>query len=337
MKKKVFIALSMILFLFSCATTSNFNQNPFVQAAADGDIEKVTFMLSEGADINQKSNYGNTGLYLAIKNKQYDMAKFLIEQGADVTIGDTLGWTTRRQEVELSKILLEKGAVQTTSSGRSCFYYLIKDEELAKEQKVEVIKSILGEAAVHSSILLDVKDAENYDYYVDALAISFEEQIPGTNMTILHIAADRFNADLVKYLLGAGFDVNSKDSQGNTAITYAAMAYGPELNWLDPIQEDASMVKLNFVSDMPYYSNPGAIQQRNIQTVLSMLEADADLNVQNDNGWSVLHFAAYSKPAGLIELLLENGAEKSLKTKFDRTAVEIAKQKGNKSALEVLQ
>lgn len=59
----------------------------FHDAAKAGDVEKLAFYLKKGADINQRSRSAQcTALGCAVRWRQYDAAKFLLEQGADPSI-----------------------------------------------------------------------------------------------------------------------------------------------------------------------------------------------------------------------------------------------------------
>ena len=54
-------------------------------ASEDGDVTRVTQLLKEGAQPdNYSGEYGGTALYRAAVNCHNDIAKILIEAGADV-------------------------------------------------------------------------------------------------------------------------------------------------------------------------------------------------------------------------------------------------------------
>lgn len=104
------------------ALTSNLNnlQHPFDieklhKAAICGQIEMMQTLLIKGVDINARNCYGQTSLYLAIKNEQLLMFKFIVEQAnVDVTIPDNVGWAPLHEAAikgnpEIVKKLLERG------------------------------------------------------------------------------------------------------------------------------------------------------------------------------------------------------------------------------------
>jgi ankyrin repeat protein len=63
------------------------------QAAADGKIEQVKLLISEGADVNEKTTTGDTPLHYAVRYGHEDVAELLISKGADVNAKSKFGYT----------------------------------------------------------------------------------------------------------------------------------------------------------------------------------------------------------------------------------------------------
>ncbi|HMB74377.1 MAG TPA: ankyrin repeat domain-containing protein, partial [Gammaproteobacteria bacterium] len=59
-----------------------------VYAARAGSIDAARVLLEAGADVNQVTRYGWSPLLAATQNRNYQMGKFLIENGADVNIAN---------------------------------------------------------------------------------------------------------------------------------------------------------------------------------------------------------------------------------------------------------
>ena len=85
-------------------------------AAGHGDIDFASTIISNGANVNAKSNNGNASLHQAVGASKVEMVRFLVSKGADVNAKGEDDWTPLHwaaQEdcnVEVTKILVFAGA-----------------------------------------------------------------------------------------------------------------------------------------------------------------------------------------------------------------------------------
>ncbi len=63
------------------------------EAAANGHLQIMDYLLEKGSNINQKTNEGWVPLHAATWNKQSDSARNLVKKGADIYLGDNSGYT----------------------------------------------------------------------------------------------------------------------------------------------------------------------------------------------------------------------------------------------------
>jgi ankyrin repeat protein len=94
---------------------SNYGQTPLHWASERNYIERAKLLLERGADLEAKDNDGWTPLHLASANNYIELAKLLLDAGADVKAKDNDGWTplyvaSARNHIEIAKFLLERGA-----------------------------------------------------------------------------------------------------------------------------------------------------------------------------------------------------------------------------------
>ncbi|KAL4813534.1 ankyrin repeat-containing domain protein [Aspergillus spinulosporus] len=91
-------------------------------AVSDADASIVKLLIDYGADINLRSRYGRTPLFLAVMDGFWDEARILLEAGADPDIEDQWGWPPLwTAGPRLGILLIEKGAKlppPSTSTGR---------------------------------------------------------------------------------------------------------------------------------------------------------------------------------------------------------------------------
>jgi len=118
--------------------------------------------------------------------------------------------------------------------------------------------------------------------------------------TALHLAAAGHRVELVRLLLAAGADPNSRRNRRQSGpLHYAADGYitGPDWN---------------------------ATQQ--VETIQCLLDAGAEINAQDKNGAAPLHRAVRTRCAAAVKCLLERGSDTTLRNKPGSTPFHLAVQ-----------
>ena len=332
MIKKIILVVVITGLLNSCI--SLFFPPLLHKAVMDGDLERVQKLVEKGRDINEE-HYFDTPLVLAARKGEIEIAKYLLSKGAEPP-KDAFAEAMKGNHIDLAGYIIKENYIYVNDNARF-FKGILTDEDLPFEQRMQKVNDI-ADGKLTSPYLLALVEPEHYqevidffnivltdkieEYYVNFYSIDESDDYkPGHS--ILHVAAIRNNSDLVKYLIENDFDVNSVDSNKQTALFYAITYFGPKIDWKNPVIEDETTAKIHFISDMPYYSNAKAVQEKQVEIVYTLLDAGIDINQQNSEGWTVLHFASAAYPEGLQELLIEKGADAELQTKFGRTAADL--------------
>ena len=99
---------------------SGFSSTMFVEYASNGDIAKMQNALNNGIDINSKDPSGMPALFIAVEKNQLSATKFLLENGAYPDITDKENDTPLMRAMyynrpEIAKLLIEYGANVNTS------------------------------------------------------------------------------------------------------------------------------------------------------------------------------------------------------------------------------
>jgi ankyrin repeat protein len=327
------ITLVTGVMVLGCTTLSR-DAPPLHEAIASGNFARVQKLVESGVDINEP--YGGRGIYPLERATEFpEIALYLLSKGAGGR-DRALSAALAESHYDLAHALVDTGV--DCNENANAFYYIFSKKDLTVDQKIEIAKYVSNSTLTTPYILVYI-EPENYKPVIEAFNINLEAKVFDTDISgkaidlggnILHVASRRNDADLVKFLLDAGIDVNTLDNNKQTALFYAITAYGPRIDWESPIIENETTAKIKFVSDMPYYRNARQVQESQVANVLALLESNININQQNYAGWTVLHFAAAAYPEGLRELLIEYGADTSLKTNMNRTAEDILQLRGLK-------
>lgn len=137
----------------------------------------------------------------------------------------------------------------------------------------------------------------------------------------------------LQQLLKSGADVNTRQSDGSTALHLAVLRD----------QQEAVTALLNAGADPVLLNRNGisplflAVQNGNAEIVSSLLKAGADPNTLSETGETILMTAAYTGKPEVVSLLLANGALVDARDpEFKQTALMIAVREGQTAVVDML-
>jgi ankyrin repeat protein len=146
------IILGIVAFLAGVAIyQSRISNNPLLNAAEAGDLDRVRLLIKQGTPINARSphiKFGWTPLIAAIYADQTNVAHYLVEAGADINLTDNGGetplmWATSRGDdgVDMVRYLIVHGAdlYAKDNYGATAFSYVRSDPP--KPKLVEVLEA----------------------------------------------------------------------------------------------------------------------------------------------------------------------------------------------------
>jgi ankyrin repeat protein len=210
---------------------------PIMWATREGHIQTVQLLLNAGANVNdEKPGDGTSCLILAIMNRHYELAAYLVDRGANPNRGPgftalhELAWTRRLNakfgpfnpeatgtldSLELAKKLLDHGvninAQMTKSFGdgyRNRMNRIGATAFLLSAKLVDVpmLKLLVDRGA---DIHITNADGDTPLMLAAGVAILNPNEDAGTEVETL---------EAVKYLLDLGFDVNALNNNKETAL-----------------------------------------------------------------------------------------------------------------------
>jgi ankyrin repeat protein/mono/diheme cytochrome c family protein len=152
--------------------------------------------------------------------------------------------------------------------------------------------------------------------------------------TPLMAAAARGNLELLQLLVDRKVDINAKNSAGETALMFAASSGNARaVTFLLERGADARVRSKRNETALGNASTTGVEE-----SVRQLLQHGAEVNVQNIRGFSPLMLAANSDsiPAGVVKLLLANGADPGYTADYDETALDLAAKRGETAVTRLL-
>lgn len=250
-------------------------------AARESCIPCAKELLDQGADINLGDPDGITPLIIALSNIHWDMGKFLVERGADVNLWDFYGQTPLYAAVDMN----------TLPKGRR-----VELPALDDTTGLEVITMLLDRGANPNPQLklrLPWRQVP-YDRYTEPML--------NIGVTPLIRASKAGDIPVIKLLLAHGALPNLPNFNGDTPLM-AACAKG----WINSPSRGAN------------YTEEQALE------VYGLLRAaGADVNARTHFNETALHSAALRGWNKIVQKLIADGAELDVKDGNGLTPIDFA-------------
>lgn len=277
---------------------------PLMYASEFGSIDAMKVLLKAGADVNVKNAFDATALMWCI-NKP-DMVRLLLSKGAEVTARSKMGRTplllaaSYGSNSEVVKLLLAKGATVLMHDNFEITPLLAA----TAANDLATVKLLIEQGA----------DIKGVDIHSKEMAERVPTSPASAGFTPLMFAAAEGNAEMVRLLLAHGADVNSVSSAKSPSVKNGPIAM-------------ASFTALTLAAP---YGGP--------ETIKALLDQGAMVNAQDLRGMTplVLAISTDRADARVVRLLLEKGADPSIKSGGNETAIDWAKKYRNTSVGQAL-
>eukprot|EP01121_Diplochlamys_sp_Union-15-3_P018624 TRINITY_DN6824_c0_g1_i1.p1 TRINITY_DN6824_c0_g1~~TRINITY_DN6824_c0_g1_i1.p1 ORF type:complete len:566 (-),score=113.31 TRINITY_DN6824_c0_g1_i1:24-1721(-) len=281
-------------------------KTPLMLASAQGFDELVETLLAAGAKPLLRDNTGYTALGLAAHQGHLSTVKILLKAGVGINekAGEkeatALSCSCQGGKFEVAKFLLESGADPniTESDGRSCL------QVACTSGSIPLTKLLLS---------------HNADLYSKH----------SSGMTVLHAAAMK-SSELVNILLDAGYKgINDINESGLSVLHFAAATGSPTS--VEALIKGGGDVNLKD----PLVRTPLHISTASTAQVL--ISNGADVNAVDKNKKSPLHTAVFNEDLDLVKVLLNAGADRSLRQNRNNwTPLQVAVSKKNIPVIKIL-
>ena len=348
-------------------------------AAACGNYNALRSLIYYGADVNARNRYNRTPLMLAcqVVNKEaidnfkkehdlqqryvrrslchficsncnsFDAVTFLIDQGADVNLQDNNGHSALHHAVAgcfCGKFSL-KWLICNEAYVYSDDYFPYNLETSCQDDNVNVVDCLLQNEA--NIVDLQDEDGETALFFAvrskwTSFGILSSLVTKGANLntsrndkgTPLIEASSKNDEKQVNWLIEHGADVNLQDEDGDTALHFACRSHA-SLEILSCLIENGASI--NACTNCKVTPLMMAVENCRKDVVSFLIEHEANVDLQDEDGDTALHFACRSHASlEILSCLIENGASINACTNCKVTPLMMAVENCHKDVVSYL-
>ncbi len=322
-------------------------ESAIVQAAAAGNTAEVLRLIQQGTDVKSPQGIGFEAALAAVLNGHEETLAALMKQGVNVNTISNRSRKMLNVAVEYNnelavRLLVKHGANIKDSNnlhgnfGMYCRYGTALDEAAARGNLAMVrLLHELGcpvDTSPHSSMAFGVI-GNNPDVVsqLAAYGAKVDMRLGAGSDTPLTLAITAKNIPMVKQLLALGAKPNGIQGVSNGAPLRAALRAQDDTLVSILLEAGAKADHTDRFNQSILHS---AVCNNSPQVIAMLIDYGADVNrqckVDGRNTTPLINAIRYRKDesADLIRLLLESGADPTVKDAAGKTALDYAKEKG---------
>lgn len=314
------------------------------EASARGNVNHISSLLGEGANVDGRDMDGKTPLVRAIEAQEYDAVVTLLDRGASKGVADSakkmppLFWAADVGDLRIATLLLSRGCSPRDRSVYGRPYFV----DTCANAPIEMVRLMLDHGADVST-----KDAYGKEVVVHAVekanlplvllllergASPAARNTSGTPIVVLALQDYEKRKDIFHLLVERGADVNSKAGTGGPMVVTALQDYDKNPEVFRLLIERGADVNSTSISGTPMVIE--ALKSGRIDLVGFLLSRGANPNTHDVMGTSMILIIIKDlklnpvERMAIIKTLLEYGADPNTVDSWGWTAMDYILDKG---------
>lgn len=280
-------------------------------------------------DINSRDNTGNTLLFNAVANSDIDKVNYLLSQGANPNVSNLtndgmfpLHKAVRTNNPEIISLLLKAGANMYAEQNE--FITPLNFAITCDYEKIDPLNTIPLTLLLKHGADLNRQNSQGKSSldYLFSTGPDDKETNPSTINAVLRV------------INSSNDDINNLDRDGKTTLFIAVEENSTNIV-KDLLALGANPNLKNFKTSMFPLSQ--AVINNNIRILQMLLDNEADINAQDNDGNTALHYAVSLGHANIVKKLLSvKTIQLNLKNSFDYTPLYMAVLRHNQEITSLL-
>ena len=290
--------------------SDQYNQNALYSAIVDHkDREIISKLINAGAYPNTICRDGTPVLYFALNTETMDIAKLLLDSGANVNFLDKEGNTCLHNAVEY-----------VSDYSPEC-HDMIDEIKFLINSGIDLnIKNNYGDAAIH----IAAKSGETSEIFKLLIDSGADLNIGDKDGYFpLTIVATDYKTERIEQLIHAGANVNTKNKYGETPLILAGHNLYRSFT--------ATELLVNAGADIDVFDDEGiwsplaiAVADGLIENIKLLVKSGANINILDKDRENVLFHAIKNDKLEIIELLIKLGIDTNIKNTEGKNALDFA-------------
>jgi len=346
-------------------------QTPVFMAITNDSPPTIKVFIDNNANLNARDSQGNSLLHAAVRWNAQKSASYLIDNGIDANVFSLNGNTPLHDAValgmsDIETLLIKKGANLEVRNidGNTPFMEAVRGAIIPSIEKLSLngadtsTRNIRGDTPLHIAVNMDrpdvvsillkmnasihARNTKNRTPFQNSLTVSSRMvsalltgdrvNMPDDNgNSALHVAIqERAPVDIIRTIVSAGARINTVDNNGKTPLRLAV-----DMNSFDAAKIIADSGADPFMAAVDN-KTPAEIAFTKGSECIRAIFSGRAINSRDSSGNTILHLAARYGSPEVINILIQLGANRTIRNIATESPYDIAVRWNKKDNADLL-